>query len=131
MPILNQNLNPHTTTTTDRERKLGRRMSHHLPDYFRRCLEITCKGLSIGHCRYRPHSLRHGGATHAQMHLNQSIEQIMFRGRWKSNSTCRTYIQSGTAALLTLSIDPNVVSLTSEVMQDWYLLLSSLCFHSS
>lgn len=54
-----------------------------------------------------PHSCRHGGATYD--HINgKSIEQIMLRGRWKSNDSARTYIQSSRALMLTVIIPSNV-----------------------
>jgi integrase len=49
--------------------------------------------------KYVPHSLRHGGAT--RLHLQKwSLEDIMLRGRWKSATSARTYIQSGRAMLM-------------------------------
>lgn len=99
-------------------------------NYYRRCLDITCRNLKLDHCHFTPHSLRHGGATHAHMHLNQSVEQVMLRGRWKSNDACRTYIQSGSAILLTQSLPSTLVTLTTELMSDWYSIIRSLCFHA-
>ena len=97
-------------------------------EYFRRCFIVTCSALGLDDCHFRPHSLRHGGATHAHMHLDQSIEEVMHRGRWQSNSTCRTYIQSGNAALLTQSLPSDVVSHIRHVMHDWVSLFYSYSF---
>ena len=59
-----------------------------------------------------PHSCRHGGATYD--HINgMSIEQIMLRGRWKSNSSARTYIQSLRAVVLSVHI-PNHIHIMGE-----------------
>jgi integrase len=54
---------------------------------------------------YVPHSLRHGAATRA-LNRGVPIEDIMRRGRWASNKSCRTYLQQGQALLLANRVSP-------------------------
>jgi integrase len=96
--------------------------------YFRQAMSQACTSLNLTQPHYTPHSLRHGGATHAHTHLSQSIEHIMHRGRWQSNTTCRSYIQSGAAALLTQELPSSVNRLASAMLVDWSDTLSHLCF---
>jgi integrase len=87
---------------------------------YRHALRVVCDELGLGSHHFTPHSLRHGGATHALLHLGQSIETIMHRGRWQSNSACRVYLQAGRARLLELSVAPPILSLAEDVADDWY-----------
>ena len=64
-----------------------------------------------------PHSCRHGGATYD--HINGiNIEQIMLRGRWKSNSSTRIYIQSFPAVMLTSSIPIHIHTMGEACAKD-------------
>lgn len=74
--------------------------------HFRRILHNTCVALGIGN-RYVPHSFRHGGAT-ADTLAGDTIEQVMYRGRWKSMESARRYIQTGRALLVTQHIPPEL-----------------------
>ena len=66
-----------------------------------------------------PHSCRHGGATYD--HINgKNIEDIMLRGRWKSNSSARNYIQSLKALILTTNIPDNIHIMGKSCVQDLY-----------
>lgn len=105
--------------------------SNQRASYYRHLLKVACTGLKLDHLGFTPHSLRHGGATHAHMHLNQSIEHIMHRGRWLSNNTCRSYIQSGNAALLVQRLPSHVLSTSAVLVKEWFSILRSLCFPSS
>jgi integrase len=97
-------------------------------NYFRTALHTACSALRIDAIGFTPHSLRHGGATHAHSHMGQSIEQVMHRGRWRSNDSCRTYIQSGTAALLTQQVPADVLRQAQDVMSDWFDCIWVDCF---
>lgn len=100
-------------------------------DNYRQSLKLVLDGLGLTQSHYSPHSLRHGGATHAHIHLNQSIEVIMHRGRWQSNNTCRSYIQSGNAALLTQQLPSRVVALASSSESLWVSIIEPLILVSS
>ena len=64
-----------------------------------------------------PHSCRHGGATHDHIH-GMNIEQIMLRGRWKSNESARTYIQSLRAVMLTVNIPIHIHTMGETCAKD-------------
>ena len=89
-------------------------------DQFRDLFKKACAALQLSP-RYVPHSLRHGGAT--ALHLSKwRLEDIMLRGRWKSSTSARTYIQSGTALLLQLQVPAAVADLAQMFSEN--LLLS-------
>ena len=80
------------------------------PDYYRRALRYACVELGVEHCHYVAHSLRHGGAS-ADFLENGSVERVMFRGRWKSMESLRTYVQSARALLAALDVPASLNSL--------------------
>ena len=75
------------------------------PDHLRRLMRDACVKLQVGHTAYVPHSLRHGGAT-ADFLRTGSIEQVQFRGRWKSMESLRTYVQTARALLAAQEVPP-------------------------
>jgi integrase len=97
-------------------------------DYYRAVLRAATTVCGLSHCRYTPHSLRHGGATYAHLVLDHSIETIMHRGRWRSNQSCRTYIQSGAAHLLQLQHPAVTTRLAEAAHAHWEALLLRHCF---
>lgn len=105
--------------------------SNYRASYYRHLFRVACTGLDLDSCCFTPHSLRHGGATHAHIHLHQSIEHIMHRGRWLSNDTCRIYIQSGNSALLAQRLPFQLLSTAEHLAGDWFTILLSLCFPDS
>lgn len=94
--------------------------SHGGPSDYRYAFSVVCRTLGLGSIHFTPHSLRHGGATHALQHLRQSIETVMHRGRWRSMSSCQTYLQSGRAQLLEHIIDPSIWTRANTVADVWY-----------
>ena len=61
--------------------------------------------MALGLQRYgfRPYSLRRGGATH-EMRQRGSMEHVLERGRWVSNSSARIYIQDAVATSVAISL---------------------------
>ena len=59
--------------------------------------------LGVGHILFVPHSLRYGGAT-TDFLLGATIEQVLFRGRWKRPETARVYLQTGRARFVMQSV---------------------------
>jgi integrase len=104
---------------------------NHRANYYRHVFKVVCMSLGLADLNFTPHSLRHGGATHAHMHLNQSIEHIIHRGRWLSNNTCRSYIQSGNAALLMQYLPSHVSTMATELLKEWYIIMRHLCFSAN
>jgi integrase len=87
---------------------------------YRYALHVVCHRLGLEGQHFTPHSLRHGGATHALLHLRQSVETVLLRGRWQSMSSCRTYLQAGRAQLLQQHIAQSTLALAETVAGDWY-----------
>jgi integrase len=87
---------------------------------FRSAMSAVCDSLGIAQCGFSPHSLRHGGATHAIMHMNQSVETVLLRGRWASSSSARIYLQSGRAALLQQSLPSHILPMAQALQANWY-----------
>ena len=99
-------------------------------DHYRAVLHGATSACGVRDINYTPHSLRHGGATYAHVVLQQSIETIMHRGRWRSNDTCRAYIQAGAAHLLTLRHPPAIIAQAEATHVHWEELLLGYCFPS-
>jgi integrase len=89
---------------------------------YRRAFKRACHALGLGN-EYVPHSLRHGGATHAYM-AGVGIEDIMVRGRWAANKSARRYIQQGKALLLTSRAPLATVQLGHTLGQDITIALN-------
>ena len=75
---------------------------------------IALLGLS---CRYVPHSLRHGGATHDYI-KGLSIEDVLFLGGWESTKSARHYVQSGRSLLLSMTVPQAVAELARSLLGD-------------
>ena len=97
-------------------------------DYFRAVMRATCRALDLDGLAFTPHSLRHGGATHAHVHMGLSIEHVLHRSRWKSNSSARTYLQSGTAALITTQLSDCARRHVIKLQAHWLAALLEDCF---
>jgi len=80
--------------------------------------------------KYGTHSLRHGGATLLFLR-GVSIENILIRGRWKSNSSARTYIQQSPAVLAAVTAPAAIVRAARVLAKDVVLSLSLAQSHSS
>lgn len=83
---------------------------------YRSVFKRVCAELGLD-SRYVPHSLRHGGAT--LLHLSGvSLEDILMRGRWKSTSSARTYIQSGRAMLMAVKSPESISNAAAALSVD-------------
>jgi integrase len=104
-------------------------------DYYRSVLRSACHALDMSEFNFTPHSLRHGGATHAHMHMGETIEHVLYRGRWQSNSSARTYLQQGAAALITTQLSQLAQGYVQHLQTQWLEHIWSDCFdpvtHSS
>lgn len=98
--------------------------------YFRAVFRSACHALDLTPLGFTPHSLRHGGATHAHVHMGLSIEHVLHRGRWRSNSSARTYLQSGTAALISTQLSAHAQQYVQGLQSHWYAALWADCFET-
>jgi integrase len=96
--------------------------------HFRTIMARVTDSLGLASAGYSPHSLRRGGATYAHQFQQQSVETILHRGRWQSMSSCRIYIDNGTAMLVTLAT-PDVTQDMAAFLEPHYRsILQALCF---
>ena len=63
--------------------------------------------------RYKPYSLRRGGATH-HWHVLGNLSRTTLRGRWRHQQTCRIYIQDGVAMLEQLRLSARELKLIAK-----------------
>ena len=63
--------------------------------------------------RFKPYSLRRGGAT-ADFRAHGSMERTLMRGRWGSTGAARNYVQEGLSALTKLQISPHTATLLKQ-----------------
>lgn len=73
----------------------------------RRLLRLVATAAGVGDAGYVPHSLRHGGAT-ADFQRGATVEQVMFRGRWRHMESARRYVQQGKSALTKNKVAPQL-----------------------
>ena len=99
-------------------------------NHFRSLLRTVCSALDISSHGFTPHSLRHGGATHANMHMGETIEHVLHRGRWQSNSSARIYLQSGAAALISSRLSEQAQRYVRGLRSHWVAHLEADCFTS-
>ena len=64
-----------------------------------------CKSLGLSALKYKPYSLRRGGATHLYKR-SANFGVVLERGRWKNLSTVRIYVQQALAAVEETSLSP-------------------------
>jgi integrase len=83
------------------------------PDRLRRLMARACDALRLP-TKYVPHSLRHGGAS-ADFLRSGSVEDVLFRGRWKQTDTAKTYVQSSRALLAAQHVPPHAARLGQQL----------------
>ena len=70
---------------------------------FRNQLQRYLRYFRVCHLEYKPYSLRRGGATFL-LQQGVPLEAILLRGRWRSVSVARLYLEDGLAQLPSLRI---------------------------
>jgi len=65
---------------------------------YRSIFHSSCIVLGLQSVGYTPHSLRHGGCTFDHMR-GVHVQDLMQRGRWKSQTALTTYVQAGSVLL--------------------------------
>ena len=69
-----------------------------------RWLQKACEALGFGGVHWTSHGLRRGGATELMLQ-GMSLPDIMLRGRWLSERSCREYLRRGEVMMLRLRAD--------------------------
>ena len=74
------------------------------PEFFREWWRNAIVALDLEPAVWRPYGLRRGGATH---HFRQfgNLETTIFKGRWGSSTTARTYIVEAMSVLARSQLD--------------------------
>lgn len=86
----------------------------HSAQFFRMTFNRYLTALQLSHLQLKPYSLRRGGATF-MMICNLPLEAILVRGRWKSISVGRLYLEDGLAQIPSLRLSPETLAL----VQSW------------
>ena len=68
------------------------------PHAFRAAFQGARVACGFTNCRFKPYSLRRGGATHLFI-TTKSYSQVCQAGRWSAERTVRIYIQDSLAVL--------------------------------
>jgi hypothetical protein len=92
---------------------------------YRSTLYNTLQQLQIEKLGFVPHSLRHGSAV-LDLLQGDTIEQVMYRGRWRKVDSARTYLQSGRALLLAVQVPAQLVTLGGQLANNLILAVSTL-----
>ena len=99
----------------------------HSEEAYRRVFNDAIRCLGIASVHFVPHSLRHGGATHA-INMGYDLNTIMQRGRWRSTSSADLYLQQANAARLSIRISPDVHQSAKALEDDFANCMSILLF---
>ncbi len=113
--MIDNNLIGELIHTLCKGKQPGDKIFNYSTSKFRAALHSTTLSLGLRHMNYVPHSFRHGAATRDYMMQRRSISKILFRGRWKSTESAKTYVQCGQALLLLNQIPDNIASLAATV----------------
>lgn len=106
----------------------GARLHTDAKHVYSRTFKAVCASLGLSEAGFTPHSLRHGGATFDLLHRGMTVETVLVRGRWQSNSSMRTYLQAGRAMLLESSVPRQVMREAQRVEGTWALRLQARLF---
>lgn len=71
--------------------------------YFRKEFAKLCQYFRVSHLKFKPYSLRRGGATFL-LQEGMALESILIRGRWKSVSVARLYLEDGLSLIPSLRL---------------------------
>lgn len=75
----------------------------HSPQFFRSRFADLCQFFRVAHLKFKPYSLRRGGATYL-LQEGLPLEGILIRGRWKSVSVARLYLEDGLSLIPSLRL---------------------------
>ena len=81
---------------------------------FRREFKQLTEYFKVEHLKFKPYSLRRGGATFL-LQAGVALETILVRGRWRSLGVARLYLEDGLAQLPNLRVCPH----DRKIIQSW------------
>lgn len=84
-------------------------------------LQLYCDKLQLSQHNYSSHSLRHGGAAYHYIQWGASqLQNIMFRGRWKSENSIQVYLQSIGKTAHQPDVPAKVIQIFNERKTDYH-----------
>lgn len=91
----------------------------HSAGYFRQQFNFLCDHFDLSKHKFRPYSLRRGGATHV-FQQTQSMEVALVKGRWQSSRVARIYISDGLSYLPSITMSKR----TKNLLQQFFFFSS-------
>lgn len=82
---------------------------------FRNLFYKGVRHLQLDGLGYQPYSIRRGGATHAFV-VQQTLDTILLRGRWRSLAVARLYLEDGQSQLAQLRTSQRSKKLIAKYM---------------
>ena len=73
------------------------------PPKWRQLFNQALEGLGISDLKFRPYSLRRGGATYF-FQKHQNLDKILIQGRWHTQKSARIYINEGLSVLAQMKL---------------------------
>lgn len=83
---------------------------------FRKRFYEALESLHLGPLSFQPYSIRRGGATHA-FATSMALDRVIIRGRWRSLSVARIYLEDGQAQLSQIKMCPRARCLVAKFNQ--------------
>jgi integrase len=81
---------------------------HSTNEFRYKILRPLLRDLDLSSFNFRPHSFRHGGATHDYAQCGRSAEYVQRRGRWAATKSADHYIQTLQALDLSETLPPHL-----------------------
>ena len=85
---------------------------------FRKVFQSCVSHYGLEQLHFKPYSLRRGGATHDYL-LKGILEPIILRGRWRSLSVARLYIEDGLAQYPSLQLPSATQNRLNRAARPW------------
>lgn len=92
---------------------------------YRSLFHTAVHSLSLSHIGYTPHSLRHGAATFDYM-SGISIAEIVMKGRWASEASLKTYVQTGSVILLDTELSNHMFTI-AKILDRHIVQVMNIC----
>jgi hypothetical protein len=89
------------------------------PHQFRVFFFKACAALGVADLKFKPYSLRRGGATFDFL-THKDIARTVLRGRWGDIRTARIYITDGAATIATVNVTPGATELITHYVSLLY-----------
>jgi hypothetical protein len=89
------------------------------PHQFRVFFFRACETLGVADLKFKPYSLRRGGATFDYL-THRDLARTVLRGRWGDIRTARIYITDGAATIASMNVTPQATAIITQYVSDLY-----------